>query len=209
MMAEMGCNMNMRNPGMHGNMAGQCGGHSGNRMGMPNPMGRRYPMGMMEPSRMPGSPGMMSSSGMMEPSGMPGSSGMPNPAASAAVYNQASCRSMMGGADASMPCAKTGEMSCGLSAGSEERLSMNMSDMSRQALMKQINEASFAMDDVLLFLDTHPDNANAMRYYQNAVSMRKSAMDAYQRQYGPLLVDDVTGNTWSWVTEKWPWEGEC
>lgn len=81
------------------------------------------------------------------------------------------------------------------------------SDTTRQALMKQINEASFAMDDAVLFLDTHPDSAEALQYYRNAVRMRKEALDAYQSQFGPLLVDDVTGDTWSWVTEKWPWEG--
>ena len=80
-------------------------------------------------------------------------------------------------------------------------------DPSRQALMKQINEASFAVDEAVLFLDTHPDCAQAMQYYQSAVGARKAAMDAYQSRFGPLLVDDVIGNTWTWVTEKWPWEG--
>lgn len=80
---------------------------------------------------------------------------------------------------------------------------------SRQALMKQINEASFAVDEAVLFLDTHPDCAQAMQYYQSAVGARKAAMDAYQSRFGPLLVDDVIGNTWTWVTEKWPWEGGC
>lgn len=95
------------------------------------------------------------------------------------------------------------EMNCGMGMWGQAM------GQSRQALMKQINEASFAMDDVLLFLDTHPDSQEAMQYYQNAVNLRKNAMDAYQRQFGPLLVDDVTGNGWSWVTEKWPWEGGC
>lgn len=79
----------------------------------------------------------------------------------------------------------------------------------KSMLMKQINEASFAIDDVLLFLDTHPKNASAMQYYQNVVSMRKKALDAYQSQFGPLLVDDVTGSDWSWINEPWPWEGGC
>lgn len=79
----------------------------------------------------------------------------------------------------------------------------------KQELMNQINEASFAMDDILLFLDTHPHDQNAMQYYRNAVAMRKNAMDAYERQFGPLMVDSVTGNDWDWVTEKWPWEGGC
>lgn len=80
---------------------------------------------------------------------------------------------------------------------------------SKCQLMKQINEASFAMDDVLLFLDTHPNNMEALQYYKTVTAMRKNAMAAYQRQYGPLMVEDVTGNSWSWVTEKWPWEGGC
>jgi len=78
---------------------------------------------------------------------------------------------------------------------------------SGQPSTRQLNEASFAMDDVLLFLDTHPDCAEAMQYYRNATSMRRSAIAAWQRQNGPLFVDEVTGPTWDWVTEKWPWEG--
>ena len=63
----------------------------------------------------------------------------------------------------------------------------------RCGLMRQINEASFAMDDAQLFLDTHPDNAAAMQYFRNAAAMRRNAMDAYQRQFGPLMADEVTG----------------
>lgn len=80
---------------------------------------------------------------------------------------------------------------------------------SQAALMKQISESGFAMDDVLLFLDTHPDNMEALQYYRNAVAMRQNAIAAYERQFGPLFVDSVTGNSWNWVTENWPWEGGC
>ena len=79
----------------------------------------------------------------------------------------------------------------------------------KDSLMKQINEASFAMDDAALFLDTHPTDPSALQYYRNAVAKRTSAMDAYERQFGPLQIDDVTANYWDWVTEKWPWEGGC
>lgn len=76
-------------------------------------------------------------------------------------------------------------------------------------LMQRINEASFAMDDVLLFLDTHPNDLNALNYYHYVVQMRKEAMDAYESQFGPLMVEDVQSNDyWTWLTDKWPWEGE-
>ena len=84
-------------------------------------------------------------------------------------------------------------------------MNMNM----KESLMKQINESSFAMDDVTLFLDTHPNDPAAMQYYRNAASIRKNAMDAYERQFGPLMIDEVSGSCWDWVTEKWPWEGGC
>ena len=76
-------------------------------------------------------------------------------------------------------------------------------------LMQRINEASFAMDDVLLYLDTHPEDLNALNYYHYVTQMRKEAMDAYESQFGPLMVDDVQStDRWTWLTEKWPWEGE-
>ena len=94
---------------------------------------------------------------------------------------------------------------CGIRPGTGQGCGMCPGmDPSRQALMKQINEASFAVDEAVLFLDTHPDCAQAMQYYQSAVGARKAAMDAYQSRFGPLLVDDVIGNTWTWVTENGP-----
>ena len=47
-------------------------------------------------------------------------------------------------------------------------------------LMKRINDASFAMDDVILYLDTHPDDRNALNYYRYVVALRKEAVKAYE-----------------------------
>lgn len=77
----------------------------------------------------------------------------------------------------------------------------------REFLMGQIREAGFAMDDVLLYLDTHPSDAAALSYYKQAAAIRNSAVAAYESQYGPLTVNQVKGDRWSWVTETWPWEG--
>lgn len=77
-----------------------------------------------------------------------------------------------------------------------------------QTLLRKIYEVSFAMDDVLLYLDTHPNDVDALNYYQYVVSLRKEAMAAYEAQCGPLMVDQVTSTSyWTWVDDKWPWEG--
>ena len=79
----------------------------------------------------------------------------------------------------------------------------------KELLMRQIMEAGFAMDDVALFLDTHPENQDALRYYKAVRDMRDQSMAAYERRFGPLRYTDVTSMSWNWVTEKWPWEGGC
>lgn len=75
-------------------------------------------------------------------------------------------------------------------------------------LMNMINQASFAMDDVLLYLDTHPCDQAALNYYHYVTNLRKNAMAAYQASCGPLMAEHVdSGNYWTWVKGKWPWEG--
>ena len=91
-------------------------------------------------------------------------------------------------------------------------------------LMKRIDDASFAMDDVILYLDTHPDDRNALNYYRYVVALRKEAVKAYEASFGPLTIEDADDAcTWSrlsayyrllhfrppyWLTERWPWEGK-
>ena len=82
-------------------------------------------------------------------------------------------------------------------------------------LMKRIDDASFAMDDVILYLDTHPDDRNALNYYRYVVALRKEAVKAYEAsafeaQFGPLTASaNRDAAYWSWINDPWPWEGEC
>lgn len=83
-------------------------------------------------------------------------------------------------------------------------------DRNCSALLRKVYEASFAVDDVILYLDTHPDDQDALNYYQYVSELRKQAMDAYEAQCGPLMIDEVqSDNYWTWVNNPWPWEGEC
>ncbi|MCI8465065.1 MAG: spore coat protein CotJB [Lachnospiraceae bacterium] len=76
-------------------------------------------------------------------------------------------------------------------------------------LMTQIYEYSFAVDDVLLYLDTHPDDQEALAYYKNMKEARAAAVGAYENQFGPLTKDGIKDcvDYWTWVNGPWPWEG--
>ena len=86
---------------------------------------------------------------------------------------------------------------------------MNDNKPCRQELTNRINAASFAVDDVKLFLDTHPCDATALAQYGQMRDMRLNAVNAYNAQYGPLTTDAVNANNrWAWVDNPWPWEVE-
>ena len=85
-----------------------------------------------------------------------------------------------------------------------------MNQMNRQQLFGLINTVSFAVDDLLLFLDTHPDDAEAIKAFHHYSDIRRSALLAYSDQYGPLTIDTADPcSHWNWATEPWPWEGGC
>lgn len=85
-----------------------------------------------------------------------------------------------------------------------------MSGTDQKKLLSFIYEVSFAIDDVVLYLDTHPCDKQAMEYYETYRRLRKQATEEYTRLYGPLNDENVTHSSyWSWVSTPWPWEGGC
>lgn len=85
-----------------------------------------------------------------------------------------------------------------------------MTSMTRNQLFECITQSSFAIDDVKLYLDTHPCDKEAMEYYQKYRQVREEAMKDYRDCYGPISAYDVAeANEWTWINSPWPWEGEC
>lgn len=81
-------------------------------------------------------------------------------------------------------------------------------DIDRECLMKIITQASFAMDDVKLFLDTHPSCKEALEYYKKAKKVREEAWEEYTQRFGPLSSYEVDNmECWDWNKGPMPWEG--
>jgi spore coat protein JB len=87
-----------------------------------------------------------------------------------------------------------------------------MKQNSEQAnLFKRLDELSFAMDDLRLYLDTHPDCPHGLRQYEKLQEMRNQTLQTYTAEYGPIYSYDVTsGNPWTWTDGPLPWQiGGC
>ena len=79
----------------------------------------------------------------------------------------------------------------------------------KATLMKRINMLSFAVDEAVLFLDTHPEDREALRFYHEMNAQRQKAVAEYTAEYGPLTAGSVTNaERWTWVDSPWPWKKE-
>lgn len=80
----------------------------------------------------------------------------------------------------------------------------------RQKLLMEINETSFAVNDIMLYLDTHPDDKKALEFFHDNMQKRKRALEEYEKQYTPLTMDYCKHEEkWKWGEEPVPWEGGC
>lgn len=84
---------------------------------------------------------------------------------------------------------------------------------SRRELLNHIHTVSFAVDDIRLYLDTHPQDEAALSYFYEYKEKRVKALKEYASCYGPLTADTMDASScdrWNWVNEPWPWqEGGC
>ena len=75
-------------------------------------------------------------------------------------------------------------------------------------LLKKIGAYQFAIADMNLFLDTHPNDKASLMKREEYLRELKPLTDQYEKEYGPLTKKANDNNTWAWVKDPWPWNTE-
>lgn len=86
---------------------------------------------------------------------------------------------------------------------------LDLSQPNQKELLCRIDEVSFAVYDMLLYLNTHPSDQRALDDTRKLVEERKLLLETHARFFGPLTVDstvDSCSDSWAWVMQPWPWE---
>ena len=78
----------------------------------------------------------------------------------------------------------------------------------KDALLQEIMALNFAVNDLVLYLDTHPSDSCAIRKHNEYAKKVIELTEEYQKLYGPLTVNFTSSNQncWQWSDEPWPWE---
>ena len=78
-------------------------------------------------------------------------------------------------------------------------------EMTKEHMLKQIKCYQFAIIELALYLDTHPDDERALCLHRKYARELKDLQDKYQKVYGPLTIN-YPCNKWRWLEMPWPWE---
>lgn len=82
--------------------------------------------------------------------------------------------------------------------------------MSKCELLKKIQQYRFAAYDLLLYLDTHPDDKKAFSLFRELVGKAKQLVNEYQKEFGPLSAfATAESDSFDWLECPWPWEKEA
>jgi spore coat protein JB len=79
--------------------------------------------------------------------------------------------------------------------------------MKQKELYEWIMMLGFCALDMTLYLDTHPDDKEALAYYNQCNTLYQNAMETYGQKYGPLTLSGGDLTSWDWNTAPMPWEG--
>ncbi len=73
--------------------------------------------------------------------------------------------------------------------------------------MAELMAIDFAAHDLSLYLDTHPEDAEAFAVYKDLLALAEEGKNRYVKRYGPICKTDlVNAASYCWTRSPWPWE---
>ena len=77
----------------------------------------------------------------------------------------------------------------------------------REDIIMQIDEQTFAIIEMNLYLDIYPNDKNALNKFNSYLRKEKELINLYESKYGPMTISSpVQTDNWLWNNSPWPWE---
>lgn len=77
-------------------------------------------------------------------------------------------------------------------------------------MLTTIDSLEFAMNDLQLYLDVHPNNNEGLMLFNQYRKSFNEMLYEYQNKYGPITIssDSMLKYPYSWINSPWPWEDD-
>lgn len=90
----------------------------------------------------------------------------------------------------------------------------NPEQKDRETMLSELSTISFAINDLTLYLDTHPDCENGLKLFKELLKKRMDLLADFATRFYPLTqISMITGENkcdcYGWSEGPMPWEGAC
>jgi spore coat protein JB len=74
--------------------------------------------------------------------------------------------------------------------------------------MEELQAVDFVLVELTLYLDTHPDDYEAINQFNQFAKERRRLKKVVESMYGPLqqFGNSYSGYPWNWNDGPWPWQ---
>lgn len=74
--------------------------------------------------------------------------------------------------------------------------------------LEEIQAADFVVLELILYLDTHPTDQQAIHQYNQFAQHSKQLKRTFESQFGPLQQGSLNPSPagWAWSESPWPWQ---
>lgn len=74
----------------------------------------------------------------------------------------------------------------------------------------ELQALAFIVHELGLYLDTHPEDAEAFALFQNYTKLLEQGRKTYLEKIGPLTQTDAAlDDSYTWVYGPWPWQNQA
>lgn len=75
-----------------------------------------------------------------------------------------------------------------------------------QTPLSELQALNFILVELGLYLDTHPNDQEAFRLFQQYAALYQEGRVRYEEQYGPLRqISAAADDRYTWLDDPWPW----
>lgn len=76
----------------------------------------------------------------------------------------------------------------------------------KDELLYKIQAYTFAIKDMILYLDIYPTNNEILKLYKEYNEKLNVLKSKYEYNYGPLCSFNINSSKWTWIDSPWPWD---
>nr|WP_085524727.1 spore coat protein CotJB [Tuberibacillus sp. Marseille-P3662] len=74
-------------------------------------------------------------------------------------------------------------------------------------MLEEIQEVDFVIVELNHYLNTHPQDLEALKQYNSYVKKSKQLRQPFEEKFGPLVqFNSYSTYPWAWKDAPWPWQ---